>query len=325
MWNLVADVGGTNMRLAAVSAEGQILAQRKFTSDGHLGLAAACAEFITEQPSSPTSVAVAAAGVVKDGAVQLTNAGQGFSVWDLAQACGTEDVHILNDLEGAAWSLATIDAGDVDVLQGTFAPSENPMLIVGSGTGLGVGAMIFSDGKPNVVSGEGGHVRLAPESADEVAYFERLITLWPEIQMGRGLAIEAEAILSGTGLPVLYKAIALTRGLPIQCENAEDVLSNAQKGSDAAAVTTADLFRRFLGALAGDLALTVDARGGVFITGGVVQANPWLFDTRFNEAFNAGGRHSNWRATMPVFLYKNKDFGLIGARNYLFAKSKETR
>ena len=77
------------------------------------------------------------------------------------------------------------------------------------------------------------------------------------------------------------------------------------------------MFQRFLGQLAGDLALVFNATGGVFLTGGVVLSNPWIFDQAFLEAFNAGGRHSKWRKAMPVGLYLNKDFGLLGARNYI--------
>ena len=320
MWNLVADVGGTNMRLAAVSDAGEIYAQHRFSSAGGLHFPEACRAFIAGQGTSPLSVAVAAAGVVQDRSVRLTNAGQGFSCDDLAQACGTDDVHILNDFEGAAWSLATVTADDVQTLQGGFAPSDEGRLIIGPGTGLGVGAMMYADGRPHVIAGEGGHVRLAPESREEVDYFEQMIAIWPEIQIGRGLAIEAEAILSGTGLPVLYQAIAQARSEPVLCETAEDVLAQGRDGSDPVARIATEMFRRFLGSLAGDFALTLNARGGVFLTGGVALRNPWLFDDAFIGAFNAGGRHTGWRGKMPVHLYQNDDFGLLGARNFLASR-----
>ncbi|WP_052245234.1 ROK family protein [Halocynthiibacter namhaensis] len=319
MWNLVADVGGTNMRLAAIAPSGEIIAQHRFPSTGKLGVADACAVFMAQQSGSPAGVAVAAAGVVSDGAVKLTNAGQKVTCSDLAAACGTANVHILNDFEGAAWSLATVTADDVDALQGRFVKSDAPMLIIGPGTGLGVGMMAHSNGTPNVISGEGGHVRLAPETQDEFDYFTQLIALWPEIQIGTGVAVEAEAILSGTGLPYLYRSIAQVRDLPMICNTAQDILQHGRADTDPIAKIATDLFCRCLGALAGDFALTVDARGGVFITGGVALPNPWLFGDVFMEAFNAGGRHSGWRSKMPVFLYKNDEFGLMGARNFLKA------
>ena len=317
MWNLVADVGGTNMRLAVVSAAGVITDQQTVPSKGGPNFLRACADFITAQPSAPASVAVAAAGVVVDGAVRLTNSKQRFNEGELARVCQTDSVKILNDFEAAAWSLATVTDGDVQVLQGPRQIAQGPRLIIGPGTGLGVGAMDWFNGDPHVIPGEGGHVTLAPHSAEELAYFETLATLWPEVQIGQGLAVEAEAILSGTGLPMFYNAIAITKGAPQRAEKTAEVVARSQSREDACATRALDLFRRYLGQIAGDLALVFNATGGVFVSGGVIHKNPWLLDRQFLDAFNAGGRHSDWRARIPVYLYQNPDFGLLGARNYL--------
>lgn len=337
MWNLIADVGGTNMRLAAISAETadaglqpelkqrEFLAQRTVPSKGAVDFPKACADFVAERGSAPQNVVVAAAGVVAAGEVHLTNSQQRFSETLLAGACGTRNVAILNDFEAAAWSLATVSKADIGVLQGPEQPPEGPRLIIGPGTGLGVGALVWAHGRPHVVPGEGGHVSLSPHSADELATFAELIALWPEVQIGTGLAVEAEAILSGTGMPILYRAIAEARQVQVPEKSAADIFAAARDAGaggtcDAAADIATEavtLFRRFLGQLAGDLALVFGARGGVFVTGGVAQSNPWLFDQSFLDAFNAGGRHSSWRANMPLYLYQDPDFGLLGARNSL--------
>jgi glucokinase len=314
---LVADIGGTNMRFAAVSADGTTLAQQTFATNGPVDVFTATAQMSASHPSPPAQVVVAAAGVVNHGTVQLTNSMHRFSEQSLAKATGTSNVTILNDFEAAAWSLATVTPHDVRVLQGSFQTSTAPRLIIGPGTGLGVGAMVWSNGKPHVISGEGGHITLAPQTAEEVTYFQELVTLWPEVQIGKTLAVEAEAILSGTGIPHFYQAIAKARNLPVQWTQAKDVFAAAQAGDDAAATIAATLFRRYLGTVAGDLGMVFDAKGGVFITGGVALSNPWLFDADFLDAFNAGGRHSTWRQQLPVSLYKNGDFGLIGAQNFI--------
>ncbi len=176
--------------------------------------------------------------------------------------------------------------------------------------------MVWVHGQPHVVPGEGGHISLAPQSDEELAYFQTLLALWPDVRIGQG-AIEAEAILSGTGVPVLYRAIAQTRQTDVQAKTTEEVFTAAKDQSDQSAVITIDLFRRYLGQIAGDLALVFNAAGGVFITGGVILKNPWVLDQGFLDAFNSGGRHSDWRAQMPVYLYQNEDFGLLGARNYI--------
>jgi len=317
MWNLVADVGGTNMRLAAISNAGSIVDQLSYPSKGDLDFPAACTRFISEHAGPPEAAVIAAAGVVSDGAVQLTNSNQGFTETELSRACQTHNVKILNDFEAAAWSLATIDRGDTRVLQGTANIPHGPRLIIGPGTGLGVGALVWVHGKPHVIPGEGGHISLSPQTAKELVYFENLAGLWPEIRIGNGVAIEAEAILSGTGVPYLYQAVAQAKGLSVDPKAAEKVFALAKTREDEAAVITIDLFRRYLGQIAGDLALVFNAKGGVFLTGGVALSNPWIFDQSFLAAFNAGGRHSALRAAMPVYLYQNQDFGLLGARNYV--------
>ena len=317
MWNLVADVGGTNMRLAAISSAGTIVDQQSFHSKGDMDFLQVCASFIEGHATHPEGAVVAAAGVVSSGEVRLTNSGQKFSETELSEVCGTQNVKILNDFEAAAWSLATVSETDLTRLQGTASDPHGARLIIGPGTGLGVGALVWAHGQPHVIPGEGGHISMAPQSLEEIAYFEELTALWPEVQIGDGLAVEAEAILSGTGIPALYQAIARVRGAESNPKTAEEILASAKASEDEITVIATRLFKRFLGQLAGDLALVFNAKGGVFLTGGVALSNPWIFDQNFLDAFNAGGRHSSWRADMPVSLYLNKDFGLLGARNYI--------
>ncbi len=320
MWNLLADVGGTHMRIAAASRAGDILDQKSFPSKGGAGFLSACEAMIAERKSTPATAVVAAAGVVTNGAVRLTNSDQSFSESDLARVCATADVSILNDFEAAAWSLVSVTDADTTCLQGPVDIPAGPRVIIGPGTGLGVGALIRAHDRPHVIAGEGGHISLSPRSADDLNYFEHLVRLWPDVRMGQGIAVEAEAVLSGTGLPVLYRAIAAVHKTSDDIRNAKQIFDAARAGTDEAAQIAVDLFRRYLGAMAGDLGLVYGASGGVFVTGGLAISNPWIFDQAFLDAFNAGGRHSHWRKQLPLYLYRNSDFGLIGARNYLASR-----
>ncbi len=317
MWNLIADVGGTNMRLAAVDLDGQILEQRSFPSKGDEPLDEVCRAFVAGQSGSPEHAVIAAAGVVKDGTVTLTNARQTASERGIAAACGSAQAKILNDFEAAAWSLDTVSAADVQQLQGPSQFQRAPRLIIGPGTGLGVGALVYSQGRPVVVPGEGGHVAISPRRAELVAVFEAVTAEWPEVAMGGAMSVEAEALLSGTGLPRFYRALAQVMDLPQVCADTAEIFAAARDMQDPVATRLIAMFAEYLGAVAGDLGLVVGARGGVFLTGGLALKNPWIFDAAFLEAFTAGGRHSSWRAEMPVYLYRNENFGLIGARNYL--------
>ncbi|NUH67179.1 ROK family protein [Sulfitobacter sp. S0837] len=322
MWYLVGDVGGTNLRLAAVDEGGEFKARQSRSTAGKAALAETCAALISEMGRPPKSVAIAAAGVVAEDRVTFTNAALNITKAGLAEACDlpATDIVLLNDFEAAAWSLATLEPAQVTYLQGGPEPEPGPRVIIGPGTGLGVGALLWRKGQPLAVPGEGGHMRLTPHSMQEAAYFEALIAAWPEVQMGQGLAVEAEAILSGTGMPKWYRAIAKVRRREAPLQTAAAIFDAAQAKKDQSAIEAVAHFARYLGGLAGDLGLIFGARGGVFITGGVAQSNPWLFTPDFCDAFNAGGRHSNWRRDMPLGLCQDPDFGLKGARNCLFAR-----
>lgn len=322
MWYLVGDIGGTNLRLAAVDPAGAVVRRCTHRTDGLTTLPDACAALCSEMGGAPEGVAVAVAGVVVDGQVRMTNAARSISRDDLARACDVAPgkVLLLNDFEAAAWSLAALDATKVSFLQGGPEPQPGARVIVGPGTGLGVGSLVWQGARPTAVPGEGGHLRLTPHSAEEVAYFEALIALWPEVQMGDALAVEAEAILSGTGIPYWYRAIATSRGEAAHLEGAAAIFAAAKVGEDTSACRAVALMARYLGGVAGDLGLVLGARGGVFITGGVAQQNPWMLDEAFLAAFNAGGRHSKWRAALPLGLCNDSDFGLMGARNCLFVQ-----
>lgn len=325
MWDLIADVGGTHMRLAAHFPTGEIVEHRSYRSDGDLGIEHACAAYIEWRGAAPDCIVVAAAGVVHDRAVTLTNARQTLSEADLTRISPSSRVRILNDFEAAAWSLATVMEDDVEMLQGTLDNATSPRLIIGPGTGLGVGALIRANGMPEVIPGEGGHVALGPRHAREVPYLEALIRRSPAFQCGDTLAVEAEALLSGTGVPAFYAAVAEVMELDRPLHDAADVFNAAQDHGNPAARIVAGMFRDALGALAGDLALAFGARGGVFVTGGVARSNRWLFDGSFLAAFNAGGRHTHWREQLPVCLYHNAGGGLLGARNYINRHMRSAR
>lgn len=320
MWHLVGDFGGTNLRLAMSAPDGSFHERESFDTRSTPSLADLCRSYVGARATRPVGAVVSGAGVVSGGMVTLTNTGQTLSETELRDACGTDNVKVLNDFEAAAWSLVTIRGEDVTTLQGPTAIPDGPRVIIGPGTGLGVGALVWAQGRPQVVPGEGGHVAIAPRSVEEVDYFAALTELWPDVQIGNNLAVEAEALLSGTGIPFFYRAVAKARAQDAPLTDAREIFAAGRAGDDAAAAITVDIFRAALGALAGDLGLVFDAKGGVFLTGGVALSNPWLFDDAFMAAFRAGGRHSGWRAQLPVYLHQNHDFGLNGARNYIASR-----
>ena len=316
-WNLVADIGGTNTRLGVVV--GDLLREVHRHPTGSLeDLHAALRQLQEEIGSAPQALVAAGAGPVHDGRIDLTNAALRLCERDLIAATGAGYARVINDFTAAAWSVANVSASDVLSLQGSGTPPEGTRLVAGPGTGLGVGALLCSDGAYHTVSGEGGHIGLSPRNRDEVEIFEAARQLVPHCFFGDSLTLEAEMFLSGTGLPILYQAIALTAGqTTLQARNAQVILQDAKNGADPIATRTAQVFASHLGAVLGDLAVTLMATGGVYLVGGVAEKNPWLFDRQFQQAFTNGGRFTELRHSLSLYVSKQQEFGLVGAQNYL--------
>lgn len=316
-WQLIADIGGTNMRLAA-GVEGQITNLKVYPTIGRKSILQCVEEFIAITGKKPDQVAFACAGIVNDGSVRFTNADRSLSEQEINQVAGVGNSKILNDFEAAAWSLATVCSDDVKLLQGALPNQKSNMVIIGPGTGLGVGAMTWQGARPVVIKSEGGHIRLSPQRAEDEKIFSAMARFWPETQMGEEYSFEAEAFLSGSGLPYLYQAIGAVRDKAPVLKTPEEIFKRAKNTSDLVAQKTIEVFLRYLGGLAGDMAVTFSAVGGVFLCGGILGSNSCLLeDKAFLKAFNQGGRYTQYRTKMPVGLYTDLQFGLRGALNYL--------
>lgn len=314
-WDLVADIGGTNARFARL--EGGVIGDVRIYPSADMPILDAVQDFVSLQTGVPNTVLSAAAGPVFDGRIHLTNIDQVIDVDGLKKAASAEQSIVINDFEAAAWAMATVASKDVRTLRGD-ALSEGHRLVLGPGTGLGVGTLLRLRASFHALPGEGGHVILAAKTEQDWEIFNEVLNLWPEVRtVSSEQAMEAEAILSGRGLPILYAACRQVLGHPKADITIAEIMAGAKEGTDLAASLMANVFRRYLGQVAGDLAITQRAAGGIFLVGGVSTKNPWLYDQTFLDAIDAGGRFREMRARYAVHLYLRDDFGLVGAANAL--------
>jgi glucokinase len=310
MWNLVADIGGTTMRVAQV-VDGEIVSRRDFKMQRDRTVPEVLTAFLDGCEGAPNAVVCAGAGPKRNGEIRLTNGGWLISEAPIAAATGAGSVHVINDFEAAAWSLATLRPEDVTPVGGAGPLGHGHRVALGPGTGLGAGTLIWDGAQFRVVPGEGGHVAIGPRYVEEVPVFERFAALWPETRIADTLTFEAEAMLSGTGLPLLYQAWGGAAGVA-----AADVFARAAEG-EPEACKTREMFLAHLAALAGNLAVTINATGGIVLLGGVAHRNRDLFDGAFWDAFVAGGRYDAFRANCGIYLMNLEDFGLRGCINAL--------
>jgi glucokinase len=217
-------------------------------------------------------------------------------------------VRIVNDLEAVAAGLPDLARSQVRQIGSDGGLPGAPMAIVAPGTGLGMASLVVGPRGRLVLAGEGGHASLA--GIDD--RHDRLIAILRR-EFGH---VSAERVLSGKGLANLYRAIALRDGVDVGVRTPAEVTAGAFDGSCPICRAAVDSFCAFLGAVAGDLALTIGARGGVFIGGGIVpRFVRHLAGSTFRQQFEAKGRLRSYLARVPthVILHQNPTFiGLMG-------------
>jgi glucokinase len=297
---LLADVGGTNARFAWQCGRGADIDRVEVL---------ACADFATLADAlqryleivgraAPVAGAIAIANPVTGDHVQMTNHHWSFSIAALQARFGFRRLRVLNDFTALALALPSLQPGERRALGGGAAVADAAIGLIGPGTGLGVSGLL-PDGRGGwvPVQGEGGHVTLAAATPREQAVIERLSR-----QHGH---VSAERAVSGQGLVDLHRALwALDRpGDTPPLLSAADITSAALAGSDGACAEALRMFCAFLGATAGNLALTLGARGGVYIGGGIVpRLGGWFAGTEFRARFEAKGRFRAYLAEIPVWV-----------------------
>jgi len=303
---LVADIGGTNARFALVDhgqAETDVLASVA-TADHPDIVPAIDAALAKTARTAPRTAIVAVAGPVTGDRIPLTNADWVIEPLKMIAGLGLEDVIILNDFEAQALALPVLKDSDTDQIGSGAARPDSTKFVLGPGTGLGAGAMIHAADMWIPVPGEGGHVELGPVSAEDYR-------IWPHIERVGG-RIGAEQVLSGTGLPRLARAVAAAMSLERNFSSAADITVAADAG-DAVAVKTLEVFASGLGRVAGDFALSLLARGGVYITGGVTpHIARFLTSGAFRASFEAKAPHETLVRSIPTFIVRHPNPALEG-------------
>ncbi|TMH03973.1 MAG: glucokinase [Betaproteobacteria bacterium] len=312
---LLGDIGGTNARFARQLAPGgPIQDVAVYPGADHPSLQDAMLRYVADHGfEMPRWCAIGIANPVVGDRVQMTNHTWSFSIAGMREALGLERFLVINDFTALALALPALEAQDKHQLGGGQAVAGAPLALLGPGTGLGVSGLLPGPGGRGWVPvvGEGGHVTLAAGSDEEAAVIGAL-------QRRFGHA-SAERALSGPGLENLYLAVAEVRGAAAQPLSAQAVTQAALDGSDALCRAAVEMFSALLGGVAGNLALTLGALGGVYVGGGIVPRLGRLFDdSAFRARFEAKGRFCGYLEAIPVYVVQAKTSpALLGASRAL--------
>jgi glucokinase len=307
---LIGDIGGTNARFAI--AEGGKYRQLKHVENEHYpSLRDAMADYLKGLPEAERANlagALAIAGPVLGDEISLTNKSWSFSIEELKRSLHLTRLAVVNDFAANAYAIPHLTPQQKLAIGPAMPDAHGNIGVVGPGTGLGMSSLIpHSDGWTLVV-GEGGHATLAASTEEEFAIIQMLRKRWSHVS--------AERVLSGAGLVNLYEALCAIKGIEPLMFSPADVTKHAMNKSDEICVRAFDHFCEFLGSVAGDLALTIGAFGGVYIAGGILLRFKEAFAaSAFRERFEAKGRFASMLAKMPTWLILEESPGLIGLAN----------
>ncbi len=308
---LTGDIGGTNARFAIlVDANAEPKEFPGVRTADFASLEEAIQTAVFDRTSlRPRSALLAVAGPVDGDEIALTNHGWVVRPNALIEAFGLDEVVVLNDFEAQALGVVALGPEHMEKIGGGEAEEESGRVVLGPGTGLGVAGLVHARGMWIPVPGEGGHVDMGPRSPRDFAVFPHIETI-----EGR---ISGEQMLCGRGLVNLYRAVAAADDVAPRLSTPAEITAAALSGEDAEAVEALDMFVTCLGRLAGDLALVFMARGGVYLTGGIVQKIvPALKNGRFRAAFDDKAPHSALLRAMPVHVVTHPLAALAGLAAY---------
>jgi glucokinase len=313
---LLGDVGGTNARFGwQANAHSSIEHVLVLPCAAHETLEAAIRTYLEMKSlPMPRAGALGIANPITGDAIRMTNHHWSFSISEMQRSLGLQQLNVINDFTALALALPSIAKDNLVQVGGTVAQAYAPKALIGAGTGLGVSGLIPTDANDHwvAIAGEGGHVTLAAQTESEYRVIELIRQRYGHVS--------AERVLSGQGLVDLYFALRqLQKQQPVDVAGAAEITAWALQDKDPLALQSIEMFAGFLGSVTGDLALTLGARGGVYLGGGIVPRwLGWFETSQFRERFEAKGRFKAYLKDIPVWVINAAESpALLGAARSL--------
>lgn len=308
---LLADIGGTNARFGLQTAPGRIDAIWVAECAAYPTLGAAIVQYL----SQPATVAaggyqareagIAIANPIDGDAVRMTNHHWSFSVEAICSQFGLKSLHVVNDFTALARSVPFLSARHRVQVGGGEARERGVIGLIGAGTGLGVSGLVPAGKGWVALDSEGGHSTFAAVS-------EREIAIMRHAQRRYG-HVSAERLVSGPGIRLIYEVLAERAGAAPQDIATAQILERGLRGECSLCVEALETFCEMLGTIAGNVAITLGARGGLYIGGGIVPRLGEFFQrSGFRTRFEQKGRFSGYLSQIPTYVITADYPALIG-------------
>jgi len=304
---LVGDIGATNARFAVLDAELRPAHARVLACDDYSTIGDAIRAYLAEEalPLRPRVAALAVASPVTGDQVAFTNHPWIFSIDGLRRELELERLVIVNDFTANALAMPHLKPDERVAIGGGSPVAGAPIAVLGPGTGLGMSGLVPSNGGWYAIAGEGGHATMPATDAREAEVIAHMRRRFDHVS--------AERILSGPGLVDLYQTLADVEGKPVAPYTAAQIADRHIGESEPLCATAWAMFCTMLGTVASDLALTLGARGGVYIAGGIMpRLGAGLADTGFRRRFEDKGRFRGYLAAIPTYVVMHPIPAFVG-------------
>lgn len=315
--NLVADIGGTNIRLGLVNEQNEVDDVEVFACAEFSSLADVISHYIAQKSLTDCllNACLAIACPVEQDNIVMTNLPWQFSQTELKTQLGLNKLLLINDYTAIAFSMPLLTDKQKVKVGGGQSKANKPIAICGPGTGLGVAGLIPHASGWSDIDGEGGHTDFAPVDQTEIEILSYLLTKYQHVSY--------EQLLSGLGIEQIYQALNHIQSKDLPPRSAQEISELALANSCELCQQTLNQFCKVLGSFAGNLALTLGSFGGVYIAGGIVPRFLEFFQqSDFRTRFEEKGRMSALNQEIATFVITESQPGLLGAAAYLCQHNK---
>ena len=311
MNTLVADIGGTNSRLAVAitsKKDREIILKniQKFKNSDFNNFEEVIEKYLSSSNDNLINrMCIAAAGIISEDTVEMSNLNWKITVSSLQKASNIKSVLIINDLQAQGYALDFIKPKDLEkLIEGNYSAAQiDTKLVCGMGTGFNVAIAYQTAFGTFVPASEYGHARTT--TANEK---QKLIVKQLEESSS---FVSYENILAGSGLNRLDKVLNRRKD-----RSPSDILEAAKAG-DLKAKEVGSQLAGFAGQAFGDFALMNMAIGGVYLIGGFARAMmPYLKEENFKQNFYNRGNFSEIMKKISVHLILDDYAALKGCANY---------
>lgn len=310
--NLIADIGGTNLRIGTTTLEGKIDNIKMYRCSEFSGLSQIVQDYLIGFDTNTTQInaCFAIACPVDNDLISMTNLPWKFSKKELQQSLDLSQMYFINDYTAIAHAVPSLtDNQKVKIGAGNVVHNK-PISICGPGTGLGVANVVNVNGQWISLGGEGGHVDFAPTDETEIKILNFLLKKYKHVSY--------EQLLSGLGIEQIYQAMMSIKGQKPEALKAKDITEKAINNECDMCKESLDKFCEILGSFAGNLSLTLASFGGVYIAGGIVpRFIEYIQNSNFRSRFEAKGRFESFNQAIPTFVITEPQPGLMGASAFL--------